>query len=226
MHVKLLNKTSGLIVVVLSCAVWGCRGHRPVWKDVVKRQAVDFLNAQGVSVKCLVVNNAGCFELDLRGSNISNLNVLEGMPIEELLLSGTSVRNLSPLKEMRNLRKLDVANTTVSDLSPLKGLALYELNITKTRVVDLQPIKGMPLHVLSLVQTGVRDFSHLKSLPLRDLYFSAEDSYSDRDIKILREKDSIRCINYYGNVHEFWSDYDQGKFRPPNLIKKEDGPSF
>jgi len=61
---------------------------------------------------------------------------------------------------------------------------------------------------------------------LREIYFSAEDSYSDRDIKILREKDSIRCINYYGNVHEFWSDYDQGKFRPPNLIKKEDGPSF
>lgn len=200
------------LTAVLLCLAFGCHGDTPYWKDEVTRQAIDFLKAQGITVRRLVVSNAGGFELDLRGSSISNLTVLEGMPLDVLLLSNTSVHDLSPLREMRFIRKLDVANTAVIDLSPLKDLQLSELTITKTKVADLSPLEKMPLRVISFVKTEVSDLTPLRFLPLQEAYFSAEATYQHQSIQILRTKDSLRCINYYGSVAEFWKDYDAGKF--------------
>lgn len=202
-----------LVFAVILCSLAGCRSEPPFWKDVTKAQALGFLAAQGISAKRLVINNAGGFELDLRGTNITNLNVLEGMPLEILFLSGSSVRDLSPLREMRYLKKLDVANMSVSDISPLHGLQLEELCLTKTQVRDLSPLRGMPLRVLSLVCTEVRDLTPLQALPLQEIYFSADTPFTDQSVQILRQKESLRCINYYGCVAEFWVDYDAGKFQ-------------
>lgn len=197
----------------LLCSLVGCHTEPPFWKDVVTQQALVFLVSHGVSAKRLVVNNAGGFELDLRGTTTTNLHMLEGMPLEILLLSGTSVRELTPLREMRYLRKLDIAGTAVADLSPLEDLQIDELRISQTEVSDLHPIRNMPLLVLSMVHTKVSDLTPIQAMPLEEIYFSADASLAEQSIHILREKTSLRCINYYGRVNEFWADYDAGKFR-------------
>lgn len=216
MRSKLINMC--IVVFLVFC---GCHSHKevPFWKDITKSQVLNFLNSQGVTAKELVVNNAGGFELDLRGSDIADLNLLEGMPIEILLLSETPVDDISPLREMRYIRKLDIANTKVSDLAPLRGLPIHELNITKTKITDLSPVKDMPIRVLSLVQTEVNDFSPLEFLDLHEIYFSVDKSYTEKSVNILRNKKSLRCINYYGRVNDFWSDYDAGKIKPRRVKK-------
>lgn len=213
MHILTAMPKCSLAIVVLLSFLGGFRAEPPFWKDVAKQETIEFLADQGVTAKRLVINNAGGFELDLRGTSITNLNVLEGMPLEILLLSGSSVSDLAPLREMRFLRKLDIANTPVSDISPLEGLQLEELSITKTQVRDLSSLREMPLRVLSLVHTEVRDLTPIQSLPLQEIYFSASAPFTDQSIQILRQKETLRCINYYGRVAEFWADYDAGKFR-------------
>jgi hypothetical protein len=214
MKIKPVCKTTFLLVAAVFCFLAGCRKERPYWRDILVRQTLDFLRSQGVSVRYLVIGNDGRCKLDLSGSAITDLGILEGMPIDTLILERTPVRDLSPLREMRLLRKLDVADTGVSDLSPLKGLALHELNITMTAVVDLDPIKDMPLKMISMVKTEIYDFTALRGLPLEEFYFSPEKNHPEEMIRILREKTSLRCINFYGRKEKFWSEYDSGKFRP------------
>lgn len=161
-------------LILLSCTSFCFSAEQLTWKEVAKQEALDFLNGHGVIARRLVVNSAGGFELDLRGASITNLNVLEGMPLEILLLSGSSVRDLAPLRTMRHLKKLDVANTEVSDITALKDLRLYDLNITKTQVRDLDAVRNMPLQILSLVRTEVRDLTPIRSLRLHEMYFSAD----------------------------------------------------
>lgn len=219
MHVLSNNRTISVFLTVVLCSILGCNSEPPFWKDVTHSQAINFLDAQGITARNLVIGNAGEFELDLEGTTITNLDVLEGMPIASLNLSRTPVHDLRPLREMRFLRKLNVASTDVSDLSPLEGLQLIDLSISNTQVADLRPLQNMPLQVISLGQTKVHDLTPIEHLALREIYFSADESLSDQSIKMLRQKDSLHCINYYGNVEDFWADYDAGKFKPKSSSK-------
>jgi hypothetical protein len=65
-----------------------------------------------------------------------------------------------------HLQTLDLRETQVSSLEPLKGLiALQTLNLSRTKVADLEPLKGLTtLHFLDLPGTLVEDLEPLKGL--------------------------------------------------------------
>ncbi|MBL7817984.1 MAG: hypothetical protein JNL70_23445 [Saprospiraceae bacterium] len=64
--------------------------------------------------------------------------------MQVLDLSDTQVSDLSPLKDLVNLQGLRIYNTQVSDLNPLKELVnLQQLWIYNTQVSDLSPLKGL-----------------------------------------------------------------------------------
>ncbi|QDU23598.1 protein kinase domain-containing protein [Urbifossiella limnaea] len=73
--------------------------------------------------------------------------------------------DLSPLKGMA-LTSLNISNSKVADLSPLKGMALTSLYLEHTDVTDLSPLKGMPLESLKIYNNLVKDLSPLKGMPL------------------------------------------------------------
>ena len=101
--------------------------------------------------------------------DLTDISVLEGIPLHEAGLCGTAVADLSPLTGMP-LRSLTLGETKVSDLSPLAGMPLESLNLYKTAVADLSPLKGMPLKSRNLVNCGkVLDLSPLAGMPLEDL---------------------------------------------------------
>ncbi len=69
--------------------------------------------------------------------------------LQELQILNTHVSNLEPLKDLKNLRNLALSITDVNDLSPLKELTnLRELYISesadkkKKQIIDLQ--KALP----------------------------------------------------------------------------------
>ncbi|MFB0552194.1 MAG: P-loop NTPase fold protein [Phycisphaerae bacterium] len=99
-------------------------------------------------------------ELDLSGSEISDLEPIKGLSsLEQLTLRSTQVRNLEPIKRLSSLQWLDLAGTKVSDLEPIKGLrSLQVLFLNNTQVSNLEPIKGISsLEWLYLEGTQVSD---------------------------------------------------------------------
>ena len=87
---------------------------------------------------------------------------------KRLDLEDTNISDITPLKGMP-LKWLDLDNTNVSDLTPLKGMSLEGLDLDNTKVSDLTPLKGMPLKWLYLDNTKVSDLSPLKGMPLAGL---------------------------------------------------------
>jgi len=68
--------------------------------------------------------------------------------------------------------RLDLFQTTLSDLAPLRGLSIKQLNMRTTGVSDLEPLRGMPIHDLNLASTKVRDLEPLHGMPVRVLNLS------------------------------------------------------
>ncbi|MCX6906991.1 MAG: DUF1080 domain-containing protein [Verrucomicrobia bacterium] len=122
---------------------------------------------------------------------------VEAGAVTELAISTTGVTDITPVRALKQLKKLTVApwalnqkgsladlsalkelplawlycqNNPVSDLSPLRGLPLTVLGCGGTQVSDLSPLAGMKLTVLSVNDTSVSDLSPLNGMPLTVLW--------------------------------------------------------
>lgn len=94
---------------------------------------------------------------------VADLAPLAGLPLDDLGLSGTGVRDLGPLAGTTSLRFVGLGGTGVSDLSPLVGsTGLIELDVSHAAVVDLSPLAG----AASLTKIDVRDNAVVDVAPL------------------------------------------------------------
>ena len=106
-------------------------------------------------------------ELAILGDKVNDLLPLKDLVnLRVLDVHSTQVSNLMPLKDLVNLQELYVYMTQVSDLLPLKDLVnLQKLNVSYTQVSDLLPLKDLVnLRQLNVNSTQVSDL-----LPLKDL---------------------------------------------------------
>jgi hypothetical protein len=94
-------------------------------------------------------------------TRIENERVLEfACPTQKLL-------DLWPVRAFPYLRKLDLSDATpgmLADISCLKGARIQELNVRNTRVVDLSPLKDVPLQILEFDRSASTDFAALKAI--------------------------------------------------------------
>ncbi len=110
-------------------------------------------------------------ELGLVTDNVTNISPLRALPGLKILGCGGSGRSkgqisdLSPLRGMA-LTTVSCSDTKVSDLSPLEGMPLTRLSCFHTNVSSLLPLQGMKLTSLSFHGTQVSDLSPLRGLPL------------------------------------------------------------
>lgn len=132
-------------------------------------QISDFTFLEGLRIKHLWIEPTKPY----------NLAFTKHLPLETLRISFTSVSDLSPLAGS-HLTTLDLANCKqITNIEPLRGLALTNLVLFSTGVTDLSPVKGMPLESLSLDQTKISDLSPLKGAPLRKLWISNNPAIHD-----------------------------------------------
>jgi hypothetical protein len=108
--------------------------------------------------------------LDLRDCpDVSDLEPLAALPLEDLWLSGATVHDLAPLASIRGLRVLGLFRCLgVSCIEALRGHdALEFLCLTRTPVSDLEPLAGKQrLRTLWLTGcTEIDDISPLATLP-------------------------------------------------------------
>ena len=110
-------------------------------------------------------------ELNLNLTAVKNLQPLAGMPLKILEMAGTKVRDLTPLHNLESLEKLDCGGTPVSDLSPLHGLTklIWLWMDGCPGVRDLAPLQGRnAIVMLNINGTSVESLLPLKNIQLRN----------------------------------------------------------
>ena len=127
----------------------------------------------------LVLVVGGCARAVARQEDIRETLIQAGLSPRKVLcdpdgscaldLSESGLRDLSPLRGLP-VTSLDLHKTQVSDLSPLKGLPLRTLVLCKSQVSDLSPLTGLALTTLKMSETGVRDLTPLRGMPLKTLW--------------------------------------------------------
>ena len=107
--------------------------------------------------------------VNVAGTAVTDLRPLKSLPVKALNIAGTRTINLEPLRGMQTIVSLSLEYSDITNLSPLQGLPVRWLNLTGTRVADLSPLRGMPLGVLRLRNTPVADLTPLAGMPLVEL---------------------------------------------------------
>lgn len=101
---------------------------------------------------------------------------ISGGRVTELTLSSEAIKDLSPIRALANLQTLYCGGSrtkgALSDLSPLRGMALTKLSCINTQVADLSPLRGMPLEFLSIVGSPVSDLQPLAGAPLTRVFLA------------------------------------------------------
>jgi len=90
------------------------------------------------------------------------------MPLKHLELNETNVADLSPLKGCP-IETLTLGKTAVTDVSPLVESPLKRLELWLTRVSNLSPLRSLPLEHLNLDYTDATDLSPLDGLSISKL---------------------------------------------------------
>ena len=120
--------------------------------------------------------------ITLSDNNVSDISFVEKSKrtLHILTVRNNPVKDISCLKNIYCLRKLDLDTTGVEDISPLAEMGtLHYLRIANSPITSLNAFAGnRQLEDLSLEYTEVNDFSFLKDLPrLKELTV-----YTDKDV--------------------------------------------
>jgi len=133
----------------------------------------DFSVLQGMALEQLNVLNLP----------FSDLALVKNMPLEILWLTATQVADLSDIPS-RRLVSLDIESTSVSNLEPLATVtSLRRLNIANTPISDVMPLQNLLLERIVLsperIRTGMEGLRKMKSLVLIQTSIEQEMTAAD-----------------------------------------------
>ena len=72
-------------------------------------------------------------------------------------------------------------------------MPLVSLNLRDTKVTDLRPLKGIPLKKLNIANTAVNDISSVEMSHMEHLYVSKDKLTSWQGLENLKNKDVIKA---------------------------------
>ena len=137
--------------------------------NVLKGMSLEGLKLQNVKITDLSpLYGMPLKELNLMGVPVADLTPFSKMPLVTLWVPQTQVSDLAPIAECK-LLSLDIQNTAVTSLVPLSGMkTLQRLNIADTKIEDVAPLKDLPLQRITLspgrIRTGMEVLRAMKTL--------------------------------------------------------------
>lgn len=123
-----------------------------------------------------------------------------------------SIKNLTPLSKLHDLKVIVASNTGISDLTPLRNhRALRVIDVSNTSVNDLSELSGKDnLRIIRAENTGVAAIDTLKELPaLVTLYLDGSAVREDEVAEFLTEKSSCLVIYKTARLERWWSDLSE-----------------
>lgn len=134
--------------------------------------------------------------------NTDDIDALSSLPQLEELQIGLSTKvdeKLQVIGGLTSLKRLDLSNSLISDVTPLLNLKeLDELNLTENPIADASLLSGMSnLKYLNIIGTGTSDISFLGNLiNLNSLYLNANGI---SDISILSQLVNLETLQLFNN---------------------------
>ena len=132
---------------------------------------IQFLLSEGAPIRDLTglefAINLEVLTISSDNGKVTDLSPLKDLThLTKLQLDRNQIADLSPLENLTSLRYLHFSSNQITDLSPLRDLTyLTELFLSNNKVADLSPLENLAnLHWLYLGSNKVADLS-----PLRDL---------------------------------------------------------
>lgn len=125
--------------------------------SVVKGMPLEVLQLQETGVTDLsMLEGMPIRELNLKNVKISDLSMVATLPLKTLWVPGTDVTDISPLTG-KSMVSLDIEGTQVATLEPLAKMStLRRLNIVDTPISDLTPLKGLQLERITLTPANIK----------------------------------------------------------------------
>ncbi len=140
--------------------------------------------------------------------NMDTLEWTRGIPLAELFVNNSQVRDLSPLSEQRRLLNLELANTQVEDLAPLQSLIqLQSLTIMNTKVRSLSPLSELTLTSLDIRGIPADDVSMIRTNDLCIFDFSLDEGKDWKGMEHIRACQNVG-IGIYSSRAASWRLYD------------------
>lgn len=145
--------------------------------------------------------------LDIRGASIRDLSGVTSLTnLKYLNATDTAIHELPPLTGLRKLEELKLSHTNVSDLTPLAGMVqLKRLNLADTLVHDLSPLStSTNLEELRLTGAPVEYLSGLENMAnLRTLCLAFTTVRDLRPLTGLRKLENLSL--FHTNVSDLTS---------------------
>ena len=144
--------------------------------------------------------------LRIWGSTGTAISVTDILPLKNLVnlkqleLYG-DISDVSPLKDLVNLESLNLSHNTISDVSPLKDLVnLYTLELAFNTISDISPLKDLiNLEWLQLADNyTISDVSPLKDLINLEWLYLSRNTISD--VSPLKDLVSLGWLDLDGNT--------------------------
>jgi serine/threonine protein kinase/Leucine-rich repeat (LRR) protein/predicted negative regulator of RcsB-dependent stress response len=138
----------------------------------------------------------GRWKVVLNDKRVSDCSIFKGGHIAQLGMNGASITDISPLRDIA-LEYLELDNTPVADLAPLRGSALSRsltsLHLYKTNVTDFSPLaECVNLRWLDLRRTALTDISFLRALKVCPALAISETPVTD--ISALMEMPALESV--------------------------------
>ncbi|MBI5725271.1 MAG: protein kinase [Planctomycetes bacterium] len=112
---------------------------------------------------------------------------------------------------------LDLSETQVQDLKPIKNFKISKLNLSGTPVKSIEDLAGMPLEFLDVRRTQVRDLQPLENMKLQTLVFDTIKEYPRLDV--VKNMSSLKQIGTSPEKlltpAEFWRKFYAGTLESP-----------
>ncbi len=121
--------------------------------------------------------------LDFKTDHVTDISPLHELKhLRSLRMAGNYSSTLSDLSALEGLPLsiLDISNCPqVTDLTPLKGMAIRELRVDGCHIADFAPLAGMPLNILMAWTWSGSDLSPLEGMPLTQLNIGGNGKFMD-----------------------------------------------
>ena len=171
-------------------------------EDLLAIRKDDVLDDAVVHFKCKNLEKALREQIDIPDRPIFRQdlkNFVGKIFLSWLPLFGDEITDITPLKDMTQLKELSLHDNFISDISVLEGMTRLEhLYLGNTKNSDLSPIKNMTqLKELSLHDNFISDISPLESMTLLTVLNLSSNQISD--ISALENIDQLTHLGLPGN---------------------------
>ena len=178
----------------------------PITKEDVTGEPIDCLENAKVKYNSFMIDNNGTYYLDLSNTSITNVPCLADILLPSL--HRYSLHRCLQQLESKGIFIPHDGNVSEYDIQQMLQVwspVLISLNLSDTAVVDLAPLKEIPLKRLVIASTPIADLSQLKGMYIQELDFDWNITSGMDDVRHLCSLQKINGIP----TNSYWSSYEK-----------------